>query len=281
MKTERSETSRATANAKGDAERAEAGRERDPDAFERLVKRGRDRKTDGGEAKTGTAMSPSGDIGDEESWRGRIVDGEVQTDRREQRRGQVAQERATNAYVETRSKRERQRDEVQESGRRERRSDERVDEEIRRPERPAKRRESETQVADRAVLSPQSESSVGEAEVGDGRTVEQLRATGSRTSAAAEDAEVRRSEVAQIADQIVESARTGFDAEGRKLLTMTLEIPGRGRLEVRMRKHGSKMQVELSAESPAFGRLLRRNRKDLKQQTRQRGVQLSSVRVSR
>ena len=102
-----------------------------------------------------------------------------------------------------------------------------------------------------------------------------------RMEGVSETTRSRRSEVAELAERIVDTARTGFDERGRKLLTLTVEVPGRGLLEIRMRKDGRHVRVELQADSPAFGRMLRRSRKELKHQSSQRGVILSSVKVTR
>jgi hypothetical protein len=280
MKTERSEARPTARNRKDGGDRAESTSERDPDAFERLMEKGRTGKRESS-GTMGKARRPRGDIGDEESWRGKVVDGEAQLDSREARRGQVEHKRARDEHIDAKLTRELRRDDARASNVDDRRRDERADSPSRESARAEKDRSPAEKADARAMSNTGDTPSTVEADPGHGRAIIDAGPATSKTSSASEQMSTRQSEVAQIAEKIVESAKTGFDAEGRKLMSMTLDIPGRGRLEIRLRKHGSKMQVELAAESPAFGRLLRRSRKDLKQQTRQRGVQLSSVRVSR
>jgi hypothetical protein len=291
MKTERSDSkSTAAAQKKEGSERAESKKPDDPDAFDKLMRR----KKEGDNPKARTKGQPDtktrADVKDEESWRGRIVDGEAQVDKREKRRGSLDKERSETRRRDNTTQRERQRDDATTKKVRERRTTERVERNIKRdeaktvnPRREPKGESTRDATAGKAADTPLDAptDAKGDAKQLAGQPISGVEASAAKATAASEETRGRQAEVAEIANRIVESAQSGFDADGRKFLSMTMDIPGRGRLEIKLRKHGSKMQVELAAESPAFGRMLRRSRKDIKQHTRERGVQLSSVRVTR
>ncbi len=287
MKTERSQTQKSTPARKEDEARAGQKKERDPEAFERLLDRAGKRKSTGGKREAAQTNAPAGefaDVGDEASWRGRVVEGEAQMAQREERRGHVRSKRSSDQNDQATQMRARRSDEGDRELARDIQKQDRTQRDVRDGSGAgsAKTADSDAQRSEGGVLAGRAnDGDAPQASLEGAARIEARDPVAGRAAGVDETSRGRRAEVAEIADKIVESARAGFDAEGRTLLTMTMDIPGRGRLEIRLRKHGRKMQVELAADSPAFGRLLRRSRKDLKQQTRQRGVHLASVRVAR
>lgn len=86
--------------------------------------------------------------------------------------------------------------------------------------------------------------------------------------------------VRQIADEIVRAARVGRDAEGRDVLMLEVDLPGRGDLRVRLRRDGSGFETRFRTDDHRLARDLRENDDKLRESAARRGVELTDIEVA-
>lgn len=105
---------------------------------------------------------------------------------------------------------------------------------------------------------------------GEGQRVEESGATAD--SAKAE-------EVRQLAEKLVEACQTGLDQQGRQVMMLDVQVPGRGGVRVRLRRQGDGVEVRLRADNEALGELLRARQGALRDGMAGRGVVMSRLEV--
>jgi hypothetical protein len=105
---------------------------------------------------------------------------------------------------------------------------------------------------------------------GEGQRVEESGATAD--SAKAE-------EVRQLAEKLVEACQTGLDQQGRQVMMLDVQVPGRGGVRVRLRRQGDGVEVRLRADNEALGDLLRARQGALRDGMAGRGVVMSRLEV--
>jgi hypothetical protein len=90
----------------------------------------------------------------------------------------------------------------------------------------------------------------------------------------------RAEEVRRLAEQLVESCQTGLDQQGRQVMMLDMQVPGRGCVRVRLRRQGDGVEVRLRADNPALGELLRARSGELRDGMAGRGVAISRLEVA-
>ncbi len=109
--------------------------------------------------------------------------------------------------------------------------------------------------------------------------VDAARAAGAQkadASAPADRAELR-AKVAELADKLVEKAQVGTDAAGRQIMLLDVEVPGRGKVHIRLRKRGGGFELRMRPENEEFARDLRHEREHFRQSAAEHGVDFSSI----
>ncbi len=87
--------------------------------------------------------------------------------------------------------------------------------------------------------------------------------------------------VEEIAKQIVDAVRIGEDSQARRVVFLDVTVPGQGNLRIRLRQDGGGMEVRMRADNDALARSVRENVEGLRHQTKELGVNLTSIRVVR
>jgi hypothetical protein len=104
--------------------------------------------------------------------------------------------------------------------------------------------------------------------------------SGEQVKEAAPSADTARAEeVRQLAERLVEACETGIDQQGRQVMMLDVQVPGRGGVRVRLRKQGDGVEVRLRADNAALGELLRARQGTLRDGMSERGITLSRLEV--
>lgn len=120
---------------------------------------------------------------------------------------------------------------------------------------------------------------------GEARPVEGVAGAGGAEAASVKEAAptadtARAEEVRRLAEQLVESCQTGLDQQGRQVMMLDMQVPGRGCVRVRLRRQGDGVEVRLRADNPALGELLRARSGELRDGMAGRGVAISRLEVA-
>lgn len=89
----------------------------------------------------------------------------------------------------------------------------------------------------------------------------------------------REQRIESIANEMVRAVRVGRDGQRRRVVMLELEIPGRGGLNVRMRRDGEGYDIRMRAERSALGAELKRGTSKMKGAMEERGVAVGSINI--
>lgn len=88
-----------------------------------------------------------------------------------------------------------------------------------------------------------------------------------------------REEATRLAHELINQAHVGADAEGRQIMLLDLEVPGRGHVRVRLRRRGDSFELRMRPENQNLARDLRLERETFRQAAAERGVAFSSIEI--
>jgi hypothetical protein len=141
--------------------------------------------------------------------------------------------------------------------------------------------------APRVIEAPAERRGGDEARDGEARPAEGVTGAGAASAEAASVKEAaptadtaRAEEVRRLAERLVESCQAGLDQQGRQVMMLDLQVPGRGCVRVRLRRQGDGVEVRLRADNPALGELLRARSGELRDGMAGRGVAISRLEVA-
>ncbi|RAL23938.1 hypothetical protein DL240_07260 [Lujinxingia litoralis] len=86
-------------------------------------------------------------------------------------------------------------------------------------------------------------------------------------------------ELGEVVEQMVRAAQVGEDAQGRRVMFLELEVPGRGMLKVRLLREHDGFSVRMRASDEGLARDLLRWKGEMVRAAGERGVKLNGVAV--
>jgi hypothetical protein len=100
------------------------------------------------------------------------------------------------------------------------------------------------------------------------------------TGTSTADEVARAEELQQLADKLIDACHTGIDQQGRQVMMLDVQVPGRGSVRVRLRKQGDGVEVRMRADNPELGALLKARSGSLRDQLSSRSISISTLEVA-
>lgn len=89
----------------------------------------------------------------------------------------------------------------------------------------------------------------------------------------------KKEELQKLISKMVEKIQVGEDARKRKTIIMQVEVPGRGQVNVRLRKDGDSYDLRLRAKDPSFAHALKSEQGELRRMGAEKGLRFTRIDV--